>query len=300
MAKDVHQFLSGHNVSQFQSGLITADSHAWTIRTFPGGTTLANSQAGSLLPIPKRSPMLTAHGQYQKYMEFFGDVIFNFHGYLLLLNANIFQDMKVVKPTIGKGKGIEVNHSHCFSITEPYKIYNGEHLPHIEQDGKIQFVTFRLNDSLPGAILKQMEERLQEAIVYFNNIQDDDLNSYIKRLEYWINQGKGSCMLQFDEIQKIVETSLHHYDGLYYDLYDYVIMPNHVHMLVLPDESLKIIMARLKQFTTRAINKIRGERGAIWMPDYFDRMIRTVDEFQRYSEYIKTNPQNWEDVAEEA
>ncbi|SPF32838.1 hypothetical protein SBDP1_1080005 [Syntrophobacter sp. SbD1] len=53
-------------------------------------------------------------------------------------------------------------------------------------------------------------------------------------------------------------------------------MPNHVHVVfeTMPVYHVPDVIHSWKSFTANAINRFSGARGALWMPDYFDRFIR--------------------------
>ena len=90
----------------------------------------------------------------------------------------------------------------------------------------------------------------------------------------------------------MVEESLLHFDGQRYRLSSWVVMPNHVHMLIMPfaEWSLSRIMKDMKSFTSREANKFLGRRGQFWMEDYFDRYIRDRKHFASAITYIENNP----------
>ena len=76
-----------------------------------------------------------------------------------------------------------------------------------------------------------------------------------------------------------------------YDLHAWVIMANHVHILISPHEDIDKIMARIKGRTARVANEILYRTGiAFWRREYFDRWMRTSAEFQRVAQYIEMNP----------
>ena len=75
-------------------------------------------------------------------------------------------------------------------------------------------------------------------------------------------------------------------------VHDFVIMPNHVHILMtLPGEmSLEKAMQLLKgSFSFRA-GKELGFRGEIWLRGYSDVQILDDGSFQKHREYIENNP----------
>ena len=201
--------------------------------------------------------------------------------------------MNVVRPKLGHGRGEFVSPAQCYDPQQPYSSYRGRHLPHFEQDGKIQFVTFRLNDSLPATYLEtlRVERELLRSLPPEELMRGAD--QYIAKIDYWLAQGHGECLLKYDRIQQLVDECLHTYDGDLYLLYDYVIMPNHVHLLILPNESMKKIIGFIKRFTARDINRLLGRQGKVWMDEHFDRMIRSVPDFHIIEAYIQQNPAKW-------
>ena len=69
-------------------------------------------------------------------------------------------------------------------------------------------------------------------------------------------------------------------------------MPNHVHLVVVPDENwdLDRLIASWKSFTARKLNELRDTSGSVWQKDYFDRIIRDDDHFHKVIAYIRRNP----------
>ena len=85
----------------------------------------------------------------------------------------------------------------------------------------------------------------------------------------------------------------------------FVVMPNHVHGIVLIQEEcsgqgLGRIVGAFKSVTTNRY--IKGVRelswvpfpGRLWQDNYFERIIRNEAEAQRIREYIARNPLLWE------
>jgi putative DNA methylase len=93
-------------------------------------------------------------------------------------------------------------------------------------------------------------------------------------------------------VAKIVQDSLLHFDGERYWLSSWVVMPNHVHLLVTPCQSWSIsrILKDIKSFTAREANKVLERHGQFWMEDYFDRYIRNGNHFKSVIQYIENNP----------
>jgi putative DNA methylase len=160
------------------------------------------------------------------------------------------------------------------------------YLPHFDGGEIAQTITFRLADSLPKTVLERWKRELEGA-------RPDDFDSILrKRIEHYLDQGYGNCALRNIKVAAIIQDSLLHFDGERYRLSAWVIMPNHVHLLLTPSEtwSLSRIMKDIKSFTSREANKVLGRRGQFWMEDYFDRYVRNAKHFASAIAYIENNP----------
>jgi REP element-mobilizing transposase RayT len=91
----------------------------------------------------------------------------------------------------------------------------------------------------------------------------------------------------------IVAGAIRHFDQSRYLLHAWVIMPNHVHLLLTlcESESLARIVASWKRFSAVKIHQQTRNSGTLWQKDYFDRMIRDWDHFMNVARYIRRNPQ---------
>jgi len=121
----------------------------------------------------------------------------------------------------------------------------------------------------------------------------NQMNSILrKRIEHYLDQSYGGCALRDERIATMVQDSLRHFDSERYLLSAWVIMPNHVHLLLTPfgSWSLSRIIKDMKSFTSREANKLLGRRGQFWMEDYFDRYIRDAKHFASAVAYIENNP----------
>ena len=154
-------------------------------------------------------------------------------------------------------------------------IHSRGYIPHIE-GADYQFVTYRLFDSLPKKVLLD--------VMYF------DAEKQFKYLNHYLNQGLGSCLLRFKKNAEIVIKGWQHFDALRYKVVAYVVMPNHVHILikVLKNFKLSEIVHSWKSFTAKKIKT--DEVDKVWFREYFDRYIRDEDHFNRVIDYIKQNP----------
>lgn len=168
--------------------------------------------------------------------------------------------------------------------------HNRGYLPHFECASAIPHITFHLADSLPSDILDRLQVELA-------TISPDRLDAERRqRLEAWIDAGHGSCLLREPEIAALVEGALHFFDGQRYRLLEWVVMPNHVHVLIeqLPEWTVAKIVASWKKFTARKIvawqHAHASAPGAVWHREYWDRFIRNQDHYQAAVTYIRSNP----------
>ena len=95
------------------------------------------------------------------------------------------------------------------------------YLPHCDFRGLIQFVTFRLADSMPESRRGEWEHLLKIA---------DDREKRTK-LEEYLDRGVGECHLGDPRIAKIAEAAMLHFHNERYELLAWCVMPNHVHVL---------------------------------------------------------------------
>ena len=74
-----------------------------------------------------------------------------------------------------------------------------------------------------------------------------------------------------------------------YDLAWWVLMPNHTHVLLIPENTLPRQMGWLKGRTAFEANRVLKRSGSFWAKDYFDRWIRSRNEWEKVR-YIERNP----------
>jgi putative transposase len=105
--------------------------------------------------------------------------------------------------------------------------------------------------------------------------------------------GSGPAWLAHPKIAAtVVEALLHGQNSRqFYDLFSWVVMPDHMHMVILPRCPLPEIMRWLKAATANRANHLLGRRGqAFWQREYFDRWIRSDEQLQSAIAYVEDNP----------
>ena len=103
---------------------------------------------------------------------------------------------------------------------------------------------------------------------------------------------KGPLYLRRPEIAKIVIDSLVRGETLgHYELGPYVVMANHVHVILLPRIPVVRLLRAIKGFTAREANKVLGRTGeAFWQGESYDHWVRDEREWDRIASYIEENP----------
>jgi REP element-mobilizing transposase RayT len=171
-------------------------------------------------------------------------------------------------------------------------------LPHWTQYGKMHFVTFRLADFLPQEKLKQLKNQRQEWLSRNQEPYTEDQwreynRLFTERIEQWLDAGHGACLLSQRQHADIVAQAIRYFDRQRYFLDHWVVMPNHVHVLLVPmkPHTLKEILHSWKSFTSSQINKIRGHSGELWQHESFDHIVRSKIQLEKFRKYII---ENWE------
>src|ERR1700740_1656751 len=90
----------------------------------------------------------------------------------------------------------------------------------------------------------------------------------------------------------LIETLFHYRDGGAYLLHEFVVMPDHVHLLFTPSAttSLEKAMQFIKGASSHRIRKVRNQKMEIWQVGFYDWTIRDADDWRTKIEYIHTNP----------
>ena len=192
-------------------------------------------------------------------------------------------------------------------------------LPHWRLTGATYFVTFRLADSIPEAVARRWEagraawdqehgldpawavshpERLHQALqaislADWTAFQRDQQRKFLMELD----QCHGSCVL--DAAHAHVSEALRHFHGQRVWTGDFVVMPNHVHVLVqpFPGVVLEEWLYSVKRYSATRIlqdaalaERLRLRSGHLWQTESFDRVVRESSELARTRRYIAKNP----------
>ena len=186
--------------------------------------------------------------------------------------------------------------SQTHSREHPREWYSRGYLPHFDSPNVIQHITYRLADSLPRTMLEQMQVEV-ETLVRDDEKRKSELR---RRIETYLDAGHGSCVLRVPEIAACVVDTWLHFDGERYRLLEWVVMPNHCHVLIEPFEDVPLgkIVLSWKNYTARFINGYKSRTGVrrsqegspVWQREYWDRFIRDERHFEAAKSYITLNP----------
>ncbi|HEX7722196.1 MAG TPA: transposase [Pyrinomonadaceae bacterium] len=163
--------------------------------------------------------------------------------------------------------------------------YDRGYIPHFDGGQVSQFLTFRLFDSLPQSVIQEWREKTSK-------LGEEGKTIFRKNVENYLDRGAGSCLLKDERIAKLTEDSLLFHHATKYDLIAWVIMPNHIHFLATPLESVELsaIAHSIKSYTAHEANKVLSRRGQFWQHEPFDRYIRNRKHFVNVIQYIENNP----------
>jgi REP element-mobilizing transposase RayT len=180
--------------------------------------------------------------------------------------------------------------------------HHRDHLPHLKREGASYFVTFRLAGTLPATVLEQLKRErelmLARALAAKRPLtwheQEELFRWYSTRVDAYLDEGRGDCWLRNPDMAQIVADALRFHAGQRYDLLAWVVMPNHVHVVVRPLQGVTLsqILKSWKGFTAHAANRILRRQGAFWQGESYDHLIRDDTDLHRCCHYTTQNPVN--------
>lgn len=205
---------------------------------------------------------------------------------------------------------------------DPLSPFHRSVLPHLTPVGRTFFVTWRCKDALPVKIIRSLKAKydreVERILLHEKDYQKQEhlINRaryrFFKNYECQLDQAPyGACHLKKTEVASIVMNKIHAYDGVYYDLIAYSIMPNHCHVVMdfgrqivdeenslLPVNELSLsyrplheVMRLIKGGSSREINKVLGLTGTpFWQKDSYDHLVKDARALGNIVEYIRQNP----------
>ena len=164
------------------------------------------------------------------------------------------------------------------------------YLPHCDETGIVQNITFRLADSVPAKIIAEWRDELK--ITPGVAVYDPQSIEFRRRIDKYEDAGHGDCLLKHPQIAELAQNALLFFDNERYRLLEWCVMPNHIHALVLPINGhlLANIVHSWKSYTGHAVKKIIDPPKPFWMAEYHDRFIRNDRHLEIVRDYIRRNP----------
>lgn len=189
------------------------------------------------------------------------------------------------------------------------------YLPHCDRPGLTQFVTFRLADAMPASRRDEWQHLLKLAEFARSDaprsgavpqmtavnappsgaqsiaLPDRALREQRVKLEEYLDRGLGACHLRDPRIASWVEKALLHHHHVRFSILAWVVMPNHVHVLVeIWQTPLSKVLQNWKSIIAVEANRLLSRAGSFWQPEYWDHFMRNEEQLRKAVRYIENNP----------
>jgi REP element-mobilizing transposase RayT len=170
-------------------------------------------------------------------------------------------------------------------------------LPHWHQPDRLQFITWNLGDAIPAKALARLKrERERWLMLHPPPLTPDERRYYFDhftdRIDRWQDLGRGCCLFRSPRAAKQMADILHFHEDIKIRLDAFVIMPNHIHVLaqLIGDTTVSSIMHSWRSYSGLQLNRLRGKQGKCWSDDFWDRTVRSPEQYWRIRRYINENP----------
>ncbi len=109
---------------------------------------------------------------------------------------------------------------------------------------------------------------------------------------YMITSSTWGCRALFrnERWARLLIDTLYRYRGSAYLLHEFVIMPNHIHVLITPTTSLEKAVQFIKGSLSYRAKKELGSNMEIWQKGFSDHRIRDASDYAKHVLYIHQNP----------
>jgi len=111
-------------------------------------------------------------------------------------------------------------------------------------------------------------------------------------MQEWLDAGMGACHMRRSDVRSQIELCILQFDGKRYDIDAFVLMPNHVHVVIKPalGYDLSTLLQGIKGVSASRCNKLLGHKSTFWMDESYDHIVRDVKELAVFRNYIAGNP----------
>jgi putative transposase len=152
-------------------------------------------------------------------------------------------------------------------------------IAHLHPEGAYLFLTWRLWGSLPPQSQSVVYPTAGHAFV----AQDRALDWHLAGPRWLLDPPIAELVSQAIVIGEC--------ERKFYELRAWVVMPNHVHLLILPKVPGASLMRWLKGPTACTANRLLSRTGQpFWQDESYDHYLRQSNHIQRTVDYIEENP----------
>ena len=167
-------------------------------------------------------------------------------------------------------------------------------LPHWEVENGRYFVTIRAYGSIPKVVLDEIKLIRNE----LEHCEDESIMAKMERhifrkMEESLHSDRSCDLFINGKTPQIITDAITYYQqqGIW-DMHEYVIMPNHIHLFFGDKkESLPKLILNFKHWITSQVNKSTGNVGKqLWQREWFDHWSRSANYDNGFCKYIRMNP----------
>jgi putative transposase len=166
-------------------------------------------------------------------------------------------------------------------------------LPHFHRDDAYLFLTWRLWGSLPRKQVSTPHVTCQAKPAVTPTLYPTPGHAFVAADRILDRDRFGPLWLSRSRIARLVMETIvaGESERGFYELTAWAIMPNHVHLLILPRIAVAKIMRWLKGSTARRANQLLERTGLpFWQDESYDHWVWSPKELSRIIRYIEENP----------
>ncbi len=174
-------------------------------------------------------------------------------------------------------------------------------LPHWEVEEGRYFVTIHLAGAIPSSGAERIR-LLSEELTSKSSAKTTESGLLLSRtifreMEKWLDSSQENLLLADPAIaEMVVEAIQHRVTTGNWVVYRYVIMPNHIHLLMsVLKTTLKESLEDFKRWTGhQAAKLVELPEGRFWQDEWFDHWSRSDEQDEQIAHYIRDNPRKAE------
>ena len=154
-------------------------------------------------------------------------------------------------------------------------------LPHWEVVDGVYFVTVHVAGAIPPEAVKKIRDKSWQLGQLPEEQQDALRREIFADMEEWLDRVEANAYFRDERIARLVEGAIEHrHERGDWQMIEYVIMPNHIHLLFRTERSLKSLMVGFKRWTATRAHRQFGVYN-LWQVEWFDHWSRSADQDAR-------------------